>query len=130
MAWDSILRGGLTPVPHISEGRHSYIHREILEQGPQEAEQTELQRTFSQDSQAPYVRKSEEAVCGNKTSSVKSNQRPGSPWGPGWESGSRTESSVKHNLTGEKVLLMDYVKISHKERKKQKRSDRRPLSIL
>lgn len=40
---------------------HGYIHREILEQGSQKAEQTELERKVSQDSQAPYIRKSEEA---------------------------------------------------------------------
>lgn len=61
MAWDRTPTGGLTPISHIGEGRHSYIRGEILEQGPQEAEQTELQRKFSQDSQAPHVRQSEEA---------------------------------------------------------------------
>ena len=39
--------------------------------------------------------------------------------GPGWIAGSRTDINVKCNLAGEKVLLIDNVKASYKEGKKE-----------
>lgn len=50
--------------------------------------------------------------------------------GAGWIAGSRTDIKVKCNLAGEKVLLIDKVKASYKEKKRQQRSDRCSLSIL
>lgn len=52
------------------------------------------------------------------------------PRGLGWAAGSRTDINVKCNLAGEKVLLIENVKASYQERKRQWRSDRCSLSIL